>query len=285
LKTATVVLLSTSLWSLTSRPARAVELKKEAAAAYERYVGASEARMKGEIQNGPFLFVDAFPENSRRQAYAKLRAGEVQLRRMNTGEEGQPAEASQTLIHDWIGVVFIPNASLAQTLAVVQDYGNYQSLYKPGMRHSRLISRGGDRFDVALQLYRKSIITVVVNTEFDIEYQRLGTTRAASHSRATRLAEVQNAGQPGERELPASESHGLLWRLNDYWRFEEKDGGVYVQLESIGLSRSVPSFVAWLVNPLLNSIPRGVLSNLLSATRTAVVNSRAPAAIPGKPSR
>jgi hypothetical protein len=282
LKTAAVVLLFGFLCFLPARAANAIELKKEAAAAYDRYIAASEAKMKREIQNGPFLFVDALPENSRRDAYAELRGGEVQTMRRNTDQQGQPALAAQALIHDWIGVVFIPNVSLAQALGVVQDYGNYQDYYKPGMRHSRVISRTDDKFDVSLQLYRKSVITVVVNAEFEIEYRRLGASRVVTHSRATRLAEVQNAGQPGEHELPPGASHGLIWRLNDYWRFEEKDGGVYVQLESIGLSRSVPSFVAWLVNPLLNSIPRGVLLNLLSTTRTAVVNSRKAAANPDK---
>ena len=241
--------------------------------------------MKREIQNGPFLFVDALAETSRKVAYAKLRDGEVQTMRMNLDHQVQPAEAAQAMVHDWIGVVFIPNVSLAQTLAVLQDYGNYQNYYKPAMRHSRVISRTGDNFDVSLQLYRKSVITVVVNAEFKIEYQRLGRSRVVSHSRATQLVEVQNAGQLGERELPPDASHGLIWRLNDYWRFEEKDGGVYVQLESIGLSRSVPSLFAWLINPLLNSIPRGVILNLLSTTRTAVVNARKASETQGKASQ
>jgi hypothetical protein len=35
--------------------------------------------------------------------------------------------------------------------------------------------------------------------------------------------------------------------------------------------------VAWLINPLTNSIPRDVLSNLLNATRKAVTNASTPA--------
>ena len=66
------------------------------------------------------------------------------------------------------------------------------------------------------------------------------------------------------------EGIGYLWRLDSFWRLEEKDGGVYVQLESIGLSRSVPAIFAWLVNPLLRSIPRRTLTDLLGATRVFV---------------
>jgi hypothetical protein len=131
---------------------------------------------------------------------------------------------------------------------------------------------------VALQLYRKAIVGFQVNARFEISYQYLGGGRAASHARATRLAEVAEAGKADEHELPPGESHGLLWALNDYWRFEERDGGVYVQLESVELSRSVPSVVAWLVNPLIKTVPRGILSGLLGATRVAVVRAEQPGA-------
>src|ERR1035441_4546923 len=130
LKTVAVALLFGFLCFLPARAANAIELKKEAATAYERYLAASEAKMKREMQSGPFLFVDALPENSRRDAYAKLRGGEVETMRMITNQQGQPALAAQALIHDWIGVVFIPNVSLAQALGVLQDYGNYQNYYK-----------------------------------------------------------------------------------------------------------------------------------------------------------
>ena len=59
-------------------------------------------------------------------------------------------------------------------------------------------------------------------------------------SYSTRIAEVENAGKSNERELPVGNDHGYIWRLYSYWRIEEKDSGVYVQGESIGLSRTIP---------------------------------------------
>ena len=100
------------------------------------------------------------------------------------------------------------------------------------------------------------------------------TRRSVTTGENIRLAEVENAGQTDERELVVDDAHGYLWRLFSYWRFEEKDGGVYVQLESIGLSRVVPAIIGWLVNPLLRSIPRGTISSLLGATRAAVTSLR-----------
>ena len=257
---------------LAAQPLEAAELKKETTAAFERYIGASEKRIESELYNGPFLFIDQLPETRRVQAYALLREGEILVKQVNTKGEGHPIEVPHGLIHDWIGALFIPNASLAQTLAIVQDYDNHWNIYKPEVRNSKLLERNGDHFKVFLQFYKKSLVTVVINANFEINYERFGTNRAVSRSYSTRLAEVENASQTGEREMPVDGAHGYLWRLYTYWRYEEQDGGVYVQLESIGLSRSVPSIFAWLVNPLLRGIPRGTLASLLSATRTAVVH-------------
>lgn len=255
--------------------AESAELHKETAAAFDRYIGATEARIRAELQNGAFLFIDQWPESHRTEAYAQLREGQILIRQVNTKEEGHPIDVPHGLIHDWVGVLFIPNASLPRTLAVVQDYDHHQDIYKPEVRRSKLLERSGDNFKVFLQLYKKSLVTVAINADFDVHYERLGTNRAVSRSYSTRLAEVENCDQANEHEMPVDDAHGYLWRLYSYWRFEEKDGGVYVQLESVGLSRGVPAVFAWLINPLLRSIPRGTLSNLLGATRAALARSGA----------
>ena len=261
------------LANFASQSAGALTPKEEALATYAHYLAASETRRKAEATQGVFFYVDALPERDRARAYARLHRGEVLLKQMDTAGDERNFEAQQSLVHDWIGLVFIPNATLAQTMAVVQNYNNYQTIYKPGMRHSRLIGRDGDLFHVSLQLDRKAFVTVAFNALFDIQYQRLGPGRIESHARATRLAEVADAGQANEHEISPDRAHGLLWGLNDYWHFEQKDNGVYVQLETIELSRSVPPVIAWLANPLIESVPRGILSSLLSATRNAILDA------------
>jgi hypothetical protein len=265
------VLCSTLLVCVAGAPrAHSAELKKETAAAFDRYVAASEKRMKSELDGGRMLFIDEWTMARRTEAYTKLRNGQLLIQQVNTEEEGRAIDVPHGLIHDWVGALFIPNAKLSQVLAVVQDYDNHHNIYAPDVRQSKLLGREDDRFKVFLQLYKKSLVTVVMNANFDVTYERLDANRVVSRSYSTKLAEVENVGQKDEREMPADDGHGYLWRLDSYWRFEEKDGGVYVQLESIGLSRSVPVIFAWLVNPLLRSIPRATLTNLLNATRTAV---------------
>jgi hypothetical protein len=97
---------------------------------------------------------------------------------------------------------------------------------------------------------------------------------------------VENVDSPNEHEKPVGNDHGYMWRLYTYWRIEEKDGGVYVQNESVSLSRTVPALLAFIVNPLVKSIPRNVLIHLLTDTRNAVVKAEtkppAPATEPPK---
>jgi len=179
------------------------------------------------------------------------------------------------LIHHWIALGFIPGVTLQQVLAFMQDYDHHESIYKPDVLRSRLLIADGNYFKVYLRLHQKAIITAVFNAEFDVSYFPLDENRAHSRSYSTRIAEVEDADRSDEGEKPIGRDRGILWRLYSYWRFQEKDGGVYIQVESVALSRSVPVLLAWVVNPLLKSIPREYLSRLLTSTRVALTNKSA----------
>ena len=257
---------------LLAQPASAAELKPQTAAAFDHYVQATEARLNEELREGKgFLWVDRLPESRRRSLYAQLRQGAILTERLHTLEQGKPIRIPDGLVHHWVGVVFIPRVTLQQTLALLQNYDNHQNIFRPEVRRSKLLARNGDDFKVFLQFYKKTIITVVLDADFDIHYFHSDSPRAEARSYSTRMAEVENVGQTDEREKPVGAGHGYLWRLNSYWRFEEKEGGVYVQLENIALTRNVPAIFAWLINPLLSRIPRETISGLLNATRKALV--------------
>ena len=267
-----IVLLVSGLIGFAPRPAHAIELRNDTVAAYNRYLAAAERRIASETQNGPFLLIDSWTGTRREEAYAELHRGAILAQPVNTLENGRPIVVPHGLIHDWAGVLFVPDVSLAQTLAVVQDYRRYQDFFKPDIRDSRVVRHSDDNYIVAMQLYRKSIVTVAINAQFEVHYTRVGPHRETVRSCATRLAEVEDVGQPRAREDPPGQGPGYLWRLCDFWRFEERDGGVYIQLESIDLSRSVPGIVAWIIDPLLRTIPRGTVTDLLGALRKAVVD-------------
>jgi len=253
-------------------PAPAVELKAETAAAFDEYVRATESRMEEDIRNDQFLAIDALPDQRRRAIYARLQRGEVFIEPLRTREDEHGIHVPSGLVHHWAGVIFIPKATLADVLAILQNYDN-QDMYKPIIRHSKLISREGDQSKIYLQFFNNSAGPVLINAEFDVTDTQFGAARHQIATRSTRIAEIANPDSPNEHELPVGRGHGYMWRLDTYWRLEEKDGGVYLQNESIALTRTVPILLAWLVNPLVKSIPRNTITSLLISTRKAVLKS------------
>jgi hypothetical protein len=53
-------------------------------------------------------------------------------------------------------------------------------------------------------------------------------------------------------------------------RIEERDGGVYVELETVALSRGIPVEFRWLIKPLTDELPRRLMLDMLNDTRIAV---------------
>ncbi|HEY2647098.1 MAG TPA: hypothetical protein VGI34_08990 [Candidatus Acidoferrales bacterium] len=251
-------------------PGWATELKSETLAAFDRYVKISEAQMNEEPRDQKFLIVDRLPESQRQTVYEQLQHGQTFIQELHTLEGHQAIRIPSGMVHHWAGVIFIPKAKLSEVNAVLQDYQNEASIYKPEIRKAKLIEQHGNESKIFLQMYTKSIITVVLNGYFDVIETPIGNTRFESASHSTRIAEVANPGGPDEREIPEAQSYGYMWRLSSYWRIEEKDGGVYVQNESITLTRTVPVLLAWLINPLTKSIPRDVIVHMLTDTQAAV---------------
>jgi hypothetical protein len=262
----------------------ASNLKPETAAAFDRYIAATETQMDDDLRAGRFLIVDRLPELERRQAYQQLQRGEPFVEELNTQKDNVSIPVPGGLIHHWAGVMFLPKATLEETKAVLNDYQHQPEIYKPDVRVAKLLEQHGDASKIFEQFYSKSIISVVLNVYFDVVQTQMGNTRSRSVSRATRIEEVENFGTPSEHERNDGKDHGYMWRLNSYWRIEEKDGGVYVQNETISLSRPVPALLAWIINPLTKSIPRELLVRLLDDTRTAVLKRAAPLEQKSQPS-
>jgi len=249
-----------------------VELKPATVQAFDRYVQLTESRINGEVSAPEkFLYVDRLPPESRSQALAALQRGEVLMERLRTTDRsGQTIEAPGGLIHHWLGVVFVPGATLQQTLALMEDYNHHQDVYRPEVVRSRLLSRQGDDFKVFYRLRKKKVITVTLDTNHDVHYFPVDSKRWYSRSYSTRIAEVVDADKPTEREKSAGHDAGFLWRINSYWKFEEKDGGVYIECESISLTRDIPTGLGWLIKPFVTGIPEDSLRMTMGSTRAAL---------------
>jgi hypothetical protein len=252
------------------------KLRTETEAAFERYVKLTEARNGGGLKGGTdLLWVGALPLDQRTAAYAELKRGQVKMQRLEILDNGKPIACPGGMIHHWTGVVFIPEAKLEDVLAVLEDYDKHSVYYAPDVERSKIEARNGDHFRVFLRFRRHKVITVVLNTEHEVQYFHDGPGKAHSRSSAVRIAEVENAGKSDEREKPPGDDGGFLWRMETWWRMEERDGGVYVQSEVASLTRDIPTGFGWMIKPFVTGIPKETLTFTLEATRRAVEARRA----------
>lgn len=239
---------------------------------FDRYILNTEAENNASLQQGPFLWVDGLAPQDRTKAMATLKSGEVVMRRLSVASDGANISVPGGLIHDWEGIVFIPGVKLADVLKVVQDYNHHATFYAPDVERSRIESRDGDTFRVFLRFRRHYVITVVLDTEHEVNYYQDSELKAHSRSSAVRIAEVDDPGGAKEREETPGNDDGYLWRMETWWRFQERDGGVYVENEVVSLTRDIPTGLGWLVGPFITNIPKETLEFTLEATRKAVLS-------------
>ncbi len=251
---------------LVAIPTSAAQLQKRTIESFDSYIRQAEARMDGQLTpNGRFLWIDSLPAQSRTESYARLRNGEVLVQKIAAGED-VPAG----LVHDWVALAFVPDATLTQALTRIQDYNNDSRMYAPEVLRSKLLQNTDDQFAVLLRIKKKSFVTVVLDITSDVRYFHLDSDRSYSRSYSTRIVEVEDAGTPQEHERPEGDDHGYLWRLYTYWRFMRADDGVFVQCEAIALTRGIPFGLGWLVKPFVTKIPKESLLFTLTKTRDAI---------------
>lgn len=123
---------------------------------------------------------------------------------------------------------------------------------------------------ISKSIYKKKIITVVLDTNHEVHYRPVGRTRWVCRSYTTRIAEVENAASRDERVLQPDTGHGFLWRLYSYWRFQEREADAVVECRAISLTRDVPFGLGWAIQPIIEKLPRESLINTLEATRQAL---------------
>ncbi len=236
--------------------------------AFDRYVQLTEERVSKDLApGGAFLRVDALNPGERQTAYQKLRGGDVRIESLTALNHDQKIACPACMIQHWVGIIFIPGATLKLTLAMAQDYDHQAEFFAPDVMRAKTLSHHGDDFQIFMRFRRTKVVTVVLDTEHRVHYQNIDATHAASRADSIRVQEVEHAGTPTETVLAEGKDNGYLWRINNYWRFLQQDGGTYVQCESVSLSRDIPVGFGWLVAPFVESVPRESLRFTLEATR------------------
>ena len=226
-----------------------------AEAAFNRYVETVEARLVEQHRASSGIVLS--PELG-----ASLRHGEVAIERLSQTEQELPG----ALLHHWRGTAFAAGATAAEVEGLLRDFGAYPQRYAPEVVQAKVLTAQDDRITAWMRVRQHHVLTVVMDTTYDVTFGRLDARRGWSVSRSTRVAEIAAPGTTKEHALGPAEEHGFLWRMNTYWSWEERDGGVYLQVESVSLSRAIPTGLGWAVRPFVESIPRESLEFTLRST-------------------
>jgi hypothetical protein len=198
---------------------------------------------------------------------ARLRRGELAV------EELTPAGGAElpgALLHHWRGTAFAAGATAAGFERLMRDFAAYPRLFAPQVVAARVVSQDGDHLQAAMRVRQRHILTVTMDTAYDVRFGRLDSGHGYSVSRSTRIAEIDAPGTAQERTLDGDQAHGFLWRQNTYWSYAERDGGLYLQVESVSLSRSIPAGLGWAVRPFVESVPRESLEFTLRSACDAL---------------
>lgn len=258
--------------AFVSQPSAGTQLTAKTAQAFDQYIRAKEFREDRDLASPDnFLWIDSLPPPQKAQAYDRLRKGQILIQRDPQCASSNCTSIPGGLIHDWIGLVFVPGVSIAQALSKLQDYNRDAEYYRPEVLQSKLLERSGDDFRVFLRLKRVQVVTVVLDTEYEVHYTRLDADRVYSRSHSTRIAEVDDPGKPSEHDESPDGGHGFLWRLDSYWRFYQADGGLYIQCNAVSLTRDVPAGLGWLIRSFIERIPSESLHSTLAETRSALL--------------
>jgi hypothetical protein len=232
--------------------------------AFRQYSASVAARVKEDQSAGTLL---RLASGSR---LARLRAGQILT--VSAGSLGLRPEIAipHGQVQHWIGAAFVPHTTIARVLPGLQDYSNRKRYMKPVIVESRVLSRNGNDFQVYLRLVQQPLITAVFDVTLRIAYRPTDATHLIIESNSESVREVPSVDSP-----PGTPAHdrGFIWALDDYWRFAEQDGGVYVECEALVLSRQVPAVFRWIASGIIARVSERMLEGTLKSTARTMQDS------------
>jgi hypothetical protein len=245
-----------TLLLLLTVPACAAQPSAEALSAFNSYAATIEARLAQQHHSASIFLV---PVDEPR-----LRRGDLII------EQLTPPTVPGALLHHWRGTAFVPGATAADFERLMRDFNSYPQHFTPEVLQARTLARHDDHLQAFMRVRQHHVITVVMDTTYDVDFGHLDLRHGYSISRSTNISEIDAAGTSAEHALTAADSHGFLWRQNTYWSYEERDGGLTMQIESVSLSRSIPRGLGWAVRPFVESVPRESLEFTLRSACNAL---------------
>lgn len=238
---------------LAPGPARAAELHPRTSRAYDEY--ADRARR-------------AFVERVSRVTGAPKTDALVSA---GPGGEDGIIGVPGGLVHHWKGSAFIRGVNLRQALDTTRDYASYPSTYHAVMSAS-VIQQDGDTARVLMRIHESAGgLSAVLDVRSTIHHVTPAPGRTYSIATLDEIREVKDTGTRSERLLPAGRDSGYLWRGGTFTLLVEHEGGVYVEMETIALSRAFPPMLGWIIEPIARRVGRRSVETSLREFHAAVV--------------
>jgi hypothetical protein len=246
--------LLTVILCVAPSPAHAADLKPQTAQAYDKY--AEQATRD-------------FVARATKAAASRRSDGVITAR--GGGGDGI-LNVPDGLIHHWLGLAFVQGATIKDVEKVARDYTSYPKVYK-AVVSSRVLSQKGDTYQVLIRLKEgEAGINAVLDVRSVVDYQtQRGSMTAVSKSEEIR--QVEDAGRPDEKRLPAGRDSGYLWRAHTLTHFIPEEGGVFIAMETLGLSRGFPPLTGWFIEPIARRLGRKSVEGSLNEFLTAIRRS------------
>jgi len=250
---------------LTALSVSAVELQSRTLEAWNEYIQAGRFDMESRADGKkPFLWMNESADRA-----IRVRRGEVVVEPA-AGRGTQ--EVPSGMIHHWIGALFIPGATIEGLKSVIQNYDGYQRIYRPAVVESKDLgcTTGGREFSMTWQR-RVLFVNAAIQGQYWSHDVMLDDHRGYDISGTNRIQEIEDYGRRGEHLRVPDTGSGFIWRVHSVARYEERDGGVYLELEAIALTRDIPASLRWLVAPVVSRLSINSLTTTLRQTRQAVI--------------
>jgi hypothetical protein len=207
--------------------------------AFETYVAQFQRNVAAPYAQSGKLWIDSDSHNN---AFA---AGKTVV------EPRENTDIAGGSIHHFSGVIRIAGGSIADVRHIMQDYPNYPKYFKPDVgKGSGLLepdsSPADEHYTSHISLIQSTLwVAVSYDCVYDPHYRLYDPHRWASESAAASVKEWRDPKDASHGYYPEGDDHGFLWRTNTFWFVRESNGGVDVELDSMTLSRPIPTGFAW----------------------------------------
>lgn len=235
--------------------------KEETLRAWSEYIDRPNLSLADcSAASGPLVWTGGSSET-----WQRVQRGEIEI----TNRDAR--KVPQGLIHHWTGTLFVENATLDQAISVLNGYERYPQIYKPLFRRVDVLERNGETEKLNVVATQKAFGVIgAVETEEDLHRSMPNPNTLCIRADSVRVQEIADYGQPSEHVFPEAKRPGFVWRALIVERLEQKNGGVYIELQTVSLSRGIPVEFRWLVKPLTDELPRKMLLDMLTETKIAI---------------